>query len=183
MFVTTNFHKFREAGQILAPYKIKLEHLNQPYPEIRAEDVEEVALEGAKLVFGKIGKPLIVEDSGLFIPALNDFPGAYSAWVRKKIGNRGILKLLEGETKREAYFKSCIAYADSEITRTFCGTVYGAISKREAGNKGFGYDPIFIPEGESQTFAENETLKNRISHRFNAFTDFAKWYSTYTDTG
>lgn len=183
LFATSNAHKFAEAQAILKPWKIQLGHLEQPYPEIRSENVEEVALEGAKLVFQKTGKPLIVEDSGLFVPALGDFPGAYSAWVFKKIGNRGILKLLGGETKREARFKSCVAYADSEIAKTFCGTVYGAISQREKGSRGFGYDPIFIPGGESQTFAENETLKNRISHRFNAFTDFAKWYSTYTDTG
>ncbi len=183
MFVTGNPHKFAEAQEILKPWKIRLAHRKESYPEIRSENVEEVALEGAKLVFQKIGKPLIVEDSGLFIPALNDFPGAYSAWARKKIGNTGILKLLGGETRREACFRSCIAYADSEITKTFCGTVCGKIPEREAGSKGFGYDPIFIPEGESQTFAENETLKNRISHRSNAFTDFAKWYSTYTDTG
>ncbi len=179
LFITSNAHKFQEAREILKPYEIKLEHFNAVYPEIRADDVEEVAKEAAQSLFEKTGKPLMVEDSGLFIDSLNGFPGAYSAWIFGKIGNAGILKLLGEEKERRAYFKSCVAYADSKMQETFCGTVRGTISKREIGSGGFGYDPIFVPEGENRTFAENETLKNKISHRSNAFTDFAKWYSSY----
>lgn len=180
LFVTTNTHKFREAQEILKPYKIQLEHVAQSYPEIRAEEVEEVAFESAQSLFKKIKKPLIVEDSGLFILSLNGFPATYSAWVQKKIGNKGILKLMQGEKRREAYFKSSVAYADANIVKTFSAKVDGTISEKESGEKGFGYDPIFIPKGEKLTFAENEMIKNRLSHRFNAFTVFAKWYSTYT---
>lgn len=179
IFVTSNPHKFREAQEILKPYKIRLERLAQSYPEIRAEDVGEVARESAESLFARLKRPLITEDSGLFIPSLNNFPGVYSAWVQKKLGNKGILKLMEGETKREAFFKSCIAYADAKITKIFCGEVHGAISWREAGSQGFGYDPIFIPKNEKITFAESETLKKGLSHRSNAFTAFAKWYSNY----
>lgn len=141
--------------------------------------MREVAEESAKSLFRKIRKPLVVEDSGLFIPPLNGFPGAYSAWAQKKIGNTGILKLLAGFADRSAYFRSCIAYADRKGLRKFCGEVRGTICGVERGSGGFGYDPIFVPEGETQTFAENETLKNRLSHRSNAFTAFARWYTNY----
>jgi len=183
LFATGNAHKFEEASGMLKPYGIELERLNLSRPEIRAEDVEEVAFASAESIFAEVKKPLIVEDSGLFIPSLNNFPGAYSAWVQKKLGNPGILKLMAGSRNRSAYFKACIAYVDENGARTFCGDVHGTISGRECGSSGFGYDPIFVPKDgnpELLTFAENETLKNRISHRFNAFTAFARWYSTYT---
>ncbi len=167
---------------ILKPYKIGLRHLKQSYPEIRSDEVEEIAREAAKSLFKKIKKPLIVEDSGLFIPSLNNFPGAYSAWVQKKIGNGGILKLLENSKDRSAYFKSCIAFSNGKTEKIFCGEVRGTISEKERGNKGFGYDPIFVPENETQTFAESEMLKNRLSHRSNAFTAFVMWYSNHTNT-
>lgn len=186
--------KFAEAQKILRQYKIRLKHLNYSYPEIRADDVKQVAFESAKSLFKKIKKPLIVDDTGLFIDSLNGFPGVYSAWAYKKIGNRGILKLLEAQTSRNAFFKCCVGYADSKICKVFCGKVHGTIAEKERGTFGFGYDPIFVPnkieprllykpspckEDKIQTFAENETLKNHISHRFNAFTEFAKWYTNY----
>lgn len=197
LFVTSNVHKFHEAEMILKPYKIRLEHCKYSYPEIRSESVENVALESARAIFEKMKKPLIVEDSGLFISALHNFPGTYSAWVYKKIGNNGIVKLMEGRKNRKAYFLSCIAYADSKTTKTFLGRVDGTIHQGKrmsifgytffdkskpcfTKSSGFGYDPIFIPKGKKQTFAENETLKNKISHRFNAFTIFAKWYNKST---
>ncbi len=180
LFVTGNAGKFREAQAMLSTHKIGLEQFSKPCPEIRADDVEDVAKASAEAIFSEVKKPLVVEDSGLFIPSLNHFPGAYSAWVQKKLGNRGILKLMEGQTDRAAYFKACVAYADSKTKKEFTGIVKGKISETEKGNGGFGYDPIFVPEHEIQTFAENETLKNRISHRTNAFTAFARWYTTYT---
>ncbi len=184
MFVTSNAHKFAEAQKILRLYKIQLEHLLYAYEEIRADDIKQIAIESAKTLFRKIKKPLVVEDSGLFILSLNGFPGVYSAWVQKKLGNNGILKLLSGTKNRGAYFKSCIAYIDSKNQKVFCGEVHGIISKRKKGNNGFDYDPIFIPNNiqlnsKYLTFAESETLKNSISHRFNAFTELAKWYSVY----
>ena len=137
--------------------------------------MEEIALATAKEAFAEIGRPIIVEDGGLFIPSLNGFPGAYSAWAMKKIGNGGVLKLVAGKD-RKACFKACVAYCDENGARAFCGEAHGEIAGNERGKTGFGYDPIFIPTGEKQTFAESETIKNRVSHRFNAFTAFAKWY-------
>lgn len=177
-FITSNENKFKEAKEILKNSGIRIRHIKKTYSEIRADDVKQVALESAKSLFLKFKKPLIVEDSGLFIPSLNGFPGAYSAWVYKKIGNQGIINLLKGKPRR-AYFKSCVAYADSKIIKTFCGKVLGKISKRERGTGGFGYDPIFVPNGKRQTFGENEMLKNSSSHRCNAFILFIQWYKKY----
>ncbi|MEW6528987.1 MAG: XTP/dITP diphosphatase [Candidatus Micrarchaeota archaeon] len=183
LFVTSNAHKFTEAREILRSYKIRLKHLSLAYEETRAHDTKDVAVKSAKVLFEKIKKPLICEDSGLFIQALNGFPGTYSAWVYKKIGNDGILRLLAKHKNRKAYFKSSVAYTDSKTQKVFCGEVHGIISKCERGKGSFGYDPIFIPISLSnlqrQTFAENEMLKNTISHRFNAFIKLAKWYQLH----
>ncbi|MBU0586389.1 XTP/dITP diphosphatase [Candidatus Micrarchaeota archaeon] len=176
LFITSNEHKFKEVKEILGSFEIEVLHQKMNYSEIRADDVEEVALESAKTLFSIIKKPLVVEDTGLFIDVLKGFPGAYSGWVQKKLGNNGILKLMENESRRDAHFKTCVGYADEKGCRTFVGKVDGRISIEEQGKQGFGYDPIFIPNTENNTFAENETLKNRISHRFNAFAAFAKWY-------
>jgi len=166
LFATSNPHKVSEANETGKKHNINFKQIELPYPEIRDESVEKVASEGAKFVFNKIKKPVIVEDSGIFIDALNNFPGSYSAFVEKKIGNPGILKLLTGEKNRGAKFISAVGFCDAKgIVKTFTGTVYGKISNEIKGTGGFGYDPIFIPENSELTFAENPELKNKISHR------------------
>jgi len=114
----------------------------------------------------------LVEDAGLFIEALNGFPGAYSSFAYKTLGCKGILKLLEDiPPPRWAYFKSCVGYYDGHGRITVVeGVCRGKISLDERGSRGFGFDPIFIPEGSNnRTFAEMEVLeKNEYSHRAKA---------------
>ena len=175
-FVTTNQHKVEEARAILGA---EVEQLDFDYPEIRALGTEEIAADGARLSFEKFGKPLFVEDAGLFVDKLDRFPGTYSAYVFKTLGCEGILKLLEGVEEAEgrgARFISTIAYleADSEV-RVFTGIVSGGISHEMRGSGGFGYDPIFVPEGQDQTFAELGDEKNQISHRYLALKKFGDY--------
>lgn len=178
LFATSNPHKVSEANEIGRKFNINFKQIELPYPEIRDESVEKVAAEGAKFVFDKIKEPVIVEDSGIFIDSLNNFPGSYSAFVQEKIGNEGILKLLTGEENRSAKFISAVGFCDSGgITRTFTGEVCGRISNEIRGTGGFGYDPVFIPEGSELTFAENPELKNKISHRKVAVEKFCKFIS------
>jgi len=176
-FSTSNKHKIEEANKIGAEYGVSFKQVLIPYPEVRSDSVDIVAEEGVKFVYGVLNHAVIVEDSGLFIEALKGFPGVYSAYVQDKIGNKGILKLLSGEKKRNAKFISAVSYFDGKILRTFRGEVEGEISLEERGEKGFGYDPIFIPFNYSKTFSEDEDLKNKISHRrksIQAFCLFAK---------
>jgi len=179
LFATSNPHKVREGNKIAREFGIRFEQINVDYPEIRDENIRKIAAEGVKFVFERIKKPVIVEDTGLFIDALNGFPGPYSAYVYKKIGCEGILKLLQDSDNRDAEFITAIGFKDSSTLRIFEGRISGTISNEKRGTAGFGYDPIFIPKSLDKTFAEDPEMKDRISHRRNAFYKFCQWFSNH----
>ena len=169
-FITGNKNKFEEAKKLMD----NIEMLHIPYPEIQADSLEEVAEYGVEYLKGKIKGKFFLEDSGLFIDSLNGFPGVYSAYVFKTIGNDGILKLMKGIENRNAYFKAVIGYYDGSL-HLFEGTCHGKISYKKRGG-GFGYDPIFIPEGSKKTFGEmSKEEKNKFSHRGKAMQNFIKF--------
>ena len=175
IFVTGNPHKVKEATGILAPLGIEIEQNNCGYPELQEDDIEAIAGFGAEWAANKLNHEVMVDDSGLFIDALGGFPGPYSAYVAKTLGNERILKLMEGETNRSAKFKCAIGYCrPGEEPIVFSGEVVGEIATSIRGNLGFGYDPIFEVGGV--TFGEMpDEEKNRISHRYRALLGFAKW--------
>ena len=180
-FITGNKGKLTEAKKKFSEIDIKILQKDIGYPEIQADSLEEVALFGAEDIQKRFDKPFFLEDAGLFIDGLNGFPGVYSAYIFHKIGCLGILKLMEEleENNRNALFKSVIAFKEPKSKpKLFIGEVYGSISKKPLGNYGFGYDPIFIPDGEVKTFAQMETEeKNQFSHRgksLNKLLDFFK---------
>lgn len=174
-FATSNQHKFQEAKSIfvdLVP-SLKIEHFYFKHNEIRSDNIEEIATESLSVAFAQLKKQVFVEDTGLFINALNGFPGTFSAWVLGKIGNIGILNLIKNEKDRTATFRTCIAFTDGYSIQTFIGECYGRISTKARGRNGFGYDSIFIPEGYNETFAENPEIKNKLSHRYLSISKFA----------
>lgn len=175
VFITSNPGKLREARSYLGPLGVEVHGVKFPYPEIQADTLEEVAAYGVEWLAKRLDEPFILDDSGLFIEALHGFPGVYSAYVFKTLGNDGILKLMEGIEDRRAYFKSVVAYWDGEM-HIFTGTVHGNICLEKRGSGGFGFDPIFMPQGYERTFAEMTTEeKNTISHRGRAFEAFSNW--------
>ncbi|USS41197.1 XTP/dITP diphosphatase [Thermococcus aggregans] len=175
VFVTSNKGKVEEVKKYLSPLGVEIVQKNIEYPEIQANTLEEVVTFGINWLKERIDEPFFIDDSGLFIESLKGFPGVYSAYVYKTLGNEGILKLMEGANDRRAYFKSVIGYYDGEL-HMFTGVVHGKITNEKRGNKGFGFDPIFMPEGYSKTFAEMKTEeKNKISHRGLALKEFAQW--------
>ena len=173
-FATTNRHKFEEVREMCAARGVRVEHVDMDYEEPRAQTCTEVARRAVQEVAKKVEPPVIIEDSGLFIDALNGFPGAYSAYAYKTVGLEGILRLMEGRENRSARFVSAIGYHDGNEARVFEGKVEGEIAERLRGNEGFGYDPLFIPKGYKFTFAENMTLKRRLSHRAAAVERFIR---------
>ena len=177
-FATSNRNKFLEAYEILSKLGIILKWLRITKVEIQSDLLDEIARKSALEIAKRTGKHIVVEDDGLFIEALNGFPGPYSSFVYRTIGLKGVLKLLEGVEDRVAYFKSVVAYAEPNgFVKTFEGRIDGTISLEPRGEEGFGYDPIFIPESYNKTFAElGLKIKNTISHRRRAFENFAKWY-------
>ncbi|WP_338600899.1 XTP/dITP diphosphatase [Sulfolobus tengchongensis] len=180
--VTSNENKFIELKEIARKFNIELELLKGEKVEIQSNNLEEISKTSAYLAYLTFKQPLIVDDSGLFIEALNNFPGPYTSYVKNTIGLKGILKLLEGVKNRSAYFVTVLTFIDGKTIRTFEGRIKGVISEEMRGNFGFGFDPIFIPEGESRTFAEM-TLeeKNKYSHRSKAFAKFADFLNSYLE--
>ena len=175
-FVSTNQNKFFEVQLILSTQNVSVEFAKISLVEIQSYSLEEIAREKAKTAFAEVGRQVIVEDDGLFIDSLGGFPGPYSSFVFRTIGNDGILKLLTGSANRSAYFRSLIAFYNGITLSIFEGRVDGRISKRVTEGGGWGYDPIFVPDGTDLTFAELKKSKNEYSHRRRALEKFAKWY-------
>ena len=172
---TGNRHKVKEAAEVLAPYGIRLEHYPLERVEIQADDPAEIAAYSLSKLDEDL--PICVEDAGVSLDRWGGFPGPYSSYVLERLGNPGILKLMDGELYRKAHYHSAIAYRDESGVHIFRGTVDGEIAHGIRGPHGFGYDPIFIPtEGDGRTFGEMEdNEKNAISHRARAFRALAEW--------
>jgi len=166
-FVSTNPGKFREVQSLLARFGVRTRWRRRTLPEPQADTLEEVVrskLDAVRDIPGYV----LVEDSGLFIPSLNGFPGVYSAHFLKTWKFGPTLELLE-RRDRAAYFRTVAGLQRGRRRWTFVGEVVGSIAARPRGRNGFGYDPIFIPEGERRTFAELPTdQKNALSHRARA---------------
>jgi XTP/dITP diphosphohydrolase len=184
-FATGNIHKFDEARSILSSYGIAVGMLKLKGDEVQSESLREIAQKSVINAYKSIHLPIFVEDAGLFIEAIGGFPGPYAAYVYKTIHNSGILKLLENNENRKAEFQSVIAYCDDQTPCTpicFDGQSQGAITTAERkaeGKSGFGFDPIFQPDGTTKTFAEMTIAeKNGYSHRAMAIRRFAEWYKT-----
>lgn len=176
LFASSNQKKYDEARDILERSGISLEYFECELDEIQSDSLHTIALAKATDALLRCKRPVIVDDAGLYIDALGGFPGPYSAYVQKTIGNSGILKLLD-TLDRHAAFMAAIAYAVPGISpRVFESSVKGTISESLCGN-GWGYDPIFIPQGHNQTFAEISN-KNQISHRARALEMFAAWFNS-----
>jgi XTP/dITP diphosphohydrolase len=180
-FVTGNTHKFNEARWVLREHKVAAALLKVKPPEIQDDKLEVIAKVGVMEAAGKTNLPVIVEEAGLFIEALNGFPGPYSSYVFQTIGTKGILKLMERTENRLASFLSVVAFSNPNTSPIcFKGRVDGRISTDELGKMGFGFDPIFKPlEGKGKTFAQMSIKeKNSLSHRANSMRKFAQWYTS-----
>lgn len=180
--VTGNIHKFNEARLVLGEFGLSTVMLNIDAVEIQADRIDDVAKASAVDAVRQCYLPIIVEDAGLFIKALNGFPGPYSSYVFRTIGTKGILELMKGMERRSAFFESVVAfYAPKlKVPRCFYGKTEGKITNQAHGRSGFGFDPIFLAqEDKGKTFAEMSTIeKNRYSHRSKALREFAKWYTS-----
>ncbi len=178
IFVTSNKHKFEEVGELATRLGFSVEQRNVGPVEIQADTLEEVASYSAREAVAVLKQPCFVEDAGLFIEPLRGFPGPYSNFVFRTIGNEGILRLLSGVDGRRAEFRSAVAYCEpAGKPIVFSGRVEGALTTATRGKMGFGFDPLFVPqEGDGRTFAEMKTAeKNRFSHRARAVDSFLNW--------
>jgi XTP/dITP diphosphohydrolase len=163
-----------------------LEELGMPtdLPET-GNSLEENALQKARYVFERTGLPCLADDTGLEVPALNGAPGVHSAryagMAKDPRANMAkLLAELARSSDRTARFRTVLALVSVAGERCFEGVVDGHIATGPSGDGGFGYDPVFIPDGYSGTFAElDPAVKNAISHRALAVALFAEYM--YTD--
>ncbi len=173
---TSNRHKIEELNAVLAGCGYRAEPAPAPKVEIQGDDVAAIAVYAAASAYSVLGRPVLVEDAGLYVDALSGFPGPYSSYVFKTIGVAGLLRLLEGIDERRAVFRSALAYAGPWGVEVFTGEVEGSIADRPRGSLGFGFDPVFVPRGDTRTFAEMSLEeKSRYSHRARAARKLCEW--------
>jgi len=162
-YVTGNWAKIDSAKQVLEPLGFTVDNIKMETPELQADDVEEVAKYSAKWASNELKKAVLKNDSGLFVEALNGFPGVYTHYVDDTLGEDGLLKLLDGVENRKAYFKEVLAYCEyGKDPITFIGITKGTIAKEKSGTYGWSWDFIFIPDGETKTlgcFPDEERWK------------------------
>ncbi|EGF51354.1 XTP/dITP diphosphohydrolase [Bacteroides clarus YIT 12056] len=174
VFATNNAHKLEEVTAILGN-KIELLSMKDIncYADIpeTADTLEGNALLKARYIFENYQLDCFADDTGLEVEALNGAPGVYSARYAGDAHNseanmKKLLQDMEGIENRKAQFRTVFALIINGKEHLFEGIVKGEITKHRHGTSGFGYDPVFIPEGYTQTYAEmGNELKNKISHR------------------
>lgn len=189
VFATNNSHKLEEIRQILGKSieVLSLADINchEDIPET-APTIEGNAMMKARYVYDKYGTPCFADDTGLEVEALDGAPGVYSARYAGGEGHdseanmRKLLHEMEGKENRRAQFRTVIALIEQKdgkpVAHTFEGKIEGHISDEKRGTSGFGYDPIFVPEGYEQSFAElGNEIKNKISHRARAVARLAEY--------
>ena len=177
VFATNNLHKLEEVRDILGGSfriaSLKEIGCTDDIPET-ADTLEGNSLQKARYVKEKFGYDCFADDTGLEVEALGGAPGVFSARYAgpghdSEANMRKLLKELEGKTNRQAQFRTVVALLLEGREYTFEGIVRGTILAERRGTAGFGYDPVFVPEGYAETFAEmGSEEKNRISHRARA---------------
>ena len=177
VFATNNKHKLQEVRDIVGDRVevLSLADINcyDDIPET-ADTLQGNALIKARHIYAKYGLDCFADDTGLEVEVLGGAPGVYSARYAgeecdSEANMQKLLQNLTGETNRNAQFRTVIALIIRGEEKLFNGIVKGAIATEKKGDSGFGYDPIFIPEGHSESFAQmSSEMKNSMSHRFRA---------------
>jgi len=180
-FVTSNPGKVESARAILDDLQLSvpIEMLKADYPEDKAEETTvAIAAAGARWCADTHKKPVIVTDVGLFIHALRGFPGINTAFSLARIGEEGILKLMEGISNRRATWELSLGFArPGEEPSIFTSTTEGTIATEMGPAHGMGFDPIFIPNGHTKTLAHDLVVRDTISPFKSALQQFGTWYS------
>ena len=154
IYMTSNKFKLLLAKKVLEPIGIEVENKVIDCPEIQSDSIEEVAKFSSKYASKELQCDTLKNDSGLVIPALKGFPSTYSKYVEETITEDGILRLMEGVKDRSAYFLEVLAYTEfNKEPIVFVSKTVGSIAYEKSGKNGWGFDKIFIPDGEDRTLA------------------------------
>ena len=176
---TGNEHKFWEIALTLKEFGIEAEQRRIDIKEGRYETLEEIAIDKARQAFEQIKQPLIVDDTGVFFKAYNNFPGPFPKYVFNSLGFSGIMQLLENKD-RSAYFKSLICFIDENGHKVFEGRLNGRITLNvhECERLSLPYERIFVPENNVKPLSLlSLEEKIKFSHRAEAVRKFAEFYN------
>jgi XTP/dITP diphosphohydrolase len=183
VFATNNAHKLSEVSAVLGEgyelVTLREVGITEDIPETGAT-LDENASQKARYVFERTGLDCFADDTGLEVEALDGAPGVRSARYATDghdfaANNRKLLSELDGKENRRARFRTVISLIQGGVERQVEGIVEGVIATQESGNEGFGYDPLFVPDGYTRTFADmSADEKNAISHRARAVQNLVK---------
>ena len=170
VLVTGNAGKINEARRIVG-HELEYEPLD--LPEIQSLDLNEVLENKAREAFRRLGRAVVVEETGLFLDAMNGFPGPLVKWMLESIGPEGIAKACLGMGDMNAQARCALAYFDGQRLVSAQGETRGSLVLEPIGSQGFGWDPIFIPEESERTYAQlSAEEKDQIGHRGRAWRAF-----------
>lgn len=162
-YVTGNKGKVELINLIFKDFDVEIIQENMETPEIQCSDCKEIAKFSAEYAANFLKKPVLKNDSGLVIEALNGFPGAFAKYVEQMLGAKGFIKLMNGEENRRCYWVEALAYCEpNKEPVVFESLSYGRIAETTRGTRGEPYDKIFIPDGSDLTFAEM-TLEEQLN--------------------
>ncbi len=165
-FITGNASK---AEQLARHLEYPVTHKKLDLDEIQSLDIRKIVEHKVKEAHKHLGTPVLVEDTSLTFNALGNLPGPLIKWFLTELDNDGLCKLLHGYSDRSALAEVCFGYYDGKEISYFEAQMKGSISQSPRGDSGFGWDPVFIPEGHEKTWGEmtideqNETSMRRVA--------------------
>ena len=180
IFTTTNKYKINSASLVLKKYDINIIGYDVAVPEIQADTVEEIILDKVAKCYKIVGKPLVAMDSGIFIEALNGFPGPYTKYVISSIGEDGLINLVKPLTNKNCFVQRTIGYTDGIKTKIFISRGYGEIIEDKRGKNGLNYDLVFYVPTLKKTLAELSD-EEKVKVWGSAWDDLGKWIVSEKD--
>jgi non-canonical purine NTP pyrophosphatase (RdgB/HAM1 family) len=167
VFVTSNTNKWQEAQRILG---VALERAELDLEELQAETVAAVAIAKAKAAYARLQRPVIVEDAGVELLGLGGFPGPFIKYWEKLGGLTSICRAADGLGDRRVRAVCALGICSERGSEVVVGSVDGLLSLHPRGHAGFGWDAVFVPQGEGRTFAEMTPAEKDVrSHRRHAW--------------
>jgi XTP/dITP diphosphohydrolase len=176
-FISRNALKLKEASDILARANVRVIPMHIPIDEIQTADIEVLVKDKTMRAFGLVGRPLFVEQTGLYLNHLNGLPGGLTQTFWDKLEADRFSALFGSVADPRVTARTLIGYTDGKQFHSFQGEVAGRVAEKPMGSREFQWDCIFVPDGHAQTFAEMGDRKSEISMRRRALDKFAEYLS------
>lgn len=173
-FLSANQHKIDEIQRILSPFDVEIVPVPMRIEELQTEDVDRLVRDKLTKAFEKIGRPLFVEHTGLYVAGLNGLPAGLTQIFWDRLGAERFSALVAGLEDASVTARTVIGYCDGRKIHVFEGVIEGTVSPVPVGPRDFQWDCVFIPNGQSLTFAEMGSAKDEISMRRRALDKFVE---------